>query len=58
MGMQSMFTDHADFSNLLNENADLKVSQIVHKAFIEVDEEGTTAAGATSKSVSLLENKI
>ena len=53
MGMNKMFNDDADFGNLLNSPEQLKVSEVVHKAFIEVNEEGTEAAAATGKRLFL-----
>ncbi|XP_050092124.1 serine protease inhibitor 42Dd-like isoform X1 [Anopheles aquasalis] len=47
LGMGRMFTDSAEFPELLEGNEPLKVSKVVHKAFIEVNEEGTEAAAAT-----------
>lgn len=40
-----MFEDNADFGNLTNEP--VKISKILQKAFIEVNEEGSEAAAAT-----------
>lgn len=49
--MGTMFSSMADLSGLLAENDDKKlyVSKVIHKAFIEVDEQGSTAGGSTGK---------
>lgn len=47
LGMVIPFSDEADFSSMSKENK-LKIGRIIHKSFIEVDEEGTVAAAATA----------
>lgn len=47
MGMNEAFTTLADFSSI-NPQKDLFISEILHKTFIEVDEEGTEAAAVTA----------
>ncbi|XP_039502577.1 alaserpin isoform X2 [Drosophila santomea] len=47
LGMSRMFSDQAEFGKMLQSPEPLKVSAIIHKAFIEVNEEGTEAAAAT-----------
>lgn len=42
-----MFSDGAEFDNLLESPEGISVSKVLHKATIEVNEEGTEAAAAT-----------
>ncbi|XP_020791133.1 alpha-1-antitrypsin homolog [Boleophthalmus pectinirostris] len=53
MGMTDMFGDRADLSGLAAGNK-LAVSEVVHKAALDVDEKGATAAAATGVTITLL----
>lgn len=46
MGMKSAFTGAADFSGMTGDR-DLFISAVIHKALVDVNEEGTEAAAAT-----------
>ena len=50
LGMIDAFSDNAKFTNI-SKNLDLYIGKILHKTFIEVDEEGTTAAAVTASVV-------
>ena len=47
MGMPDAFGDRADFSDMTGSQG-LWISEVVHKAFVSVDEWGTEAAAATA----------
>ena len=52
MGMPTAFTSDADFSGMTG-NRELAITDVVHKAYVSVDEEGTEAAAATAVIVGL-----
>jgi serpin B len=52
MGMPIAFSDAADFSGMTG-SPELFVSDVIHKAFVAVDEAGTEAAAATAVTMEL-----
>ena len=52
LGIREAFTRQADFSNILDSAQEMPpffcIDQVIHKTFIEIDEEGTEAAAATA----------
>lgn len=48
LGMGIAFGGQADFSRMLEGQTKLAISEVKHKTFVEVNEEGTEAAAATS----------
>ena len=52
MGMPVAFSTNADFSGMTG-NRDLFIDEVIHKAFVSVDEAGTEAAAATAVTMKL-----
>lgn len=50
LGFHSIFSSFANLTKL-NHNEDFKLSEVLHKAVVEVDETGTTAAAATTAAI-------
>ncbi|XP_008835791.1 plasma serine protease inhibitor [Nannospalax galili] len=46
LGISDIFTSHADLSGI-TDHTNIQVSEMIHKAMVEVDEAGTRAAAAT-----------
>ncbi len=52
MGMKTAFETDADFSLMTGEN-DLLIDEVLHKAYVDVNEKGTEAAAATAVVMAL-----
>ncbi len=53
LGMGIAFSSGADFSNMVEGAYPLAISEVMHKTFLEVNEEGTEAAAVTSVVISV-----
>jgi serpin B len=52
MGMSRAFSSGADFSGM-SKNETLMISDVIHQAYVDVDEKGTEAAAATAAMISV-----
>ncbi|XP_040831504.1 corticosteroid-binding globulin-like [Ochotona curzoniae] len=57
MGISDLFTNRANFSNLAKE-AQLKVSEVVHKAVLQLDEKGAEAAVSPGRTLQLVSEPL
>ena len=55
LGMEEAFSNKANFSGM---GKNFNISQVKHKTFVEVNEEGTEAAAVTSVGVSITSSPI
>ncbi len=54
LGMGIAFSSEADFSNLIAPPARAAISDVQHRTFVQVDEDGTKAAAATAVTITTL----
>ena len=55
MGLNTMFENTANFSSLFESDLPQKISDVKHKAYLDVNEAGSEAAASTCKLFIFLE---
>lgn len=58
VGINQIFANNANLNGILATPQSLKVSQVVQKCFLELDENGATAAAATGKFYYILQSNL
>jgi serine protease inhibitor len=58
MGMTAAFSDSANFSAMHAPPPSLRISSVEHATYLRVDEDGTTAAAATSVGMSMTAMRV
>jgi serpin B len=58
MGMGAAFSSAADFSPMHAPPPNLRISSVEHATYLRVDEDGTTAAAATSVGMTLMSMRV
>lgn len=54
LGMDTAFTENANFTKMIQDDEAIGISKLKQKTFIDVNEEGTEAAAATSGEIKLM----
>jgi serpin B len=58
MGMPLAFSPQADFSGMTRTRGGIQLMSVIHKAFVDVDEQGTEAAAAIGLTVGITSREV